>query len=937
MDTVGRSSRGTVDAVALPSGTVAFMFTDIEGSTVRWDRNPAAMQEALRRHDALMRTVIEAEGGHVFKTIGDAFCAVFRRVDDAVRAALEAQRVLAETDFSEVDGVRVRMAVHVGTSDERDGDYFGPALNRVARLLAIGHGGQVLLSGTAADMLAGHLPPGVELLDLGDHRLKDLSARERVFQLNRSGLQADFPKLRSIAGFETNLPQQLSSFVGRENDLADIERLVEESRLVTLFGAGGLGKTRCAQQIGAGFLERFGDGVWFVDLAPLSDSALVANEIATVFGVNELPNRPMLDTLTAHLERKHALLLLDNCEHVIGQAAKTTAAILAGCPKIKIVATSREPLKIAGEVVYRMPALSVPVRGGELAAEDALTYGAIALFDDRARAAGHAFRLTADNAPVVAEICRRLDGIPLAIELAAARMKILTPSQLAKQLDERFRILTGGDRTALPRQQTMRALIDWSYDLLSEQERRLFRDLSIFAGSFSLNATIAVCASEETTEFDVLDVLSSLIDKSLVLAESSEADTRYRLLESIRQYGREKSTQAGEAAALAGRHAVAYAELAESLERDYEVVASESWLEHTASEVENVRAALAWSFGGSGDTLIGQRLAATLRRVLVAFAAAEARRWVTIALGAVTPETPPHVVARLALAEATLASTMSQFGAALSAAQRALVLFEELDDARGVANARRWAGRSLVYRGQVEEGEALLQQSLVSLRGLGFKRVGGVLRDLAAARALKNDVAGARALFAQALTSFKESRDEHNAAVTAGTLAEAEFRCGDAEAALIAGRKGLAAARARRPDANVIAWLLCNLAAFSLEAAKYDDARAYAREALRLRHDAQIEIDVAFALQHLAGVAALRPPADARPEAEDRRLAATLLGYVDARLAELEVTREYTEQFLYDKVRAALRAGPQTAMFDELESAGRALDKERAVALALTV
>lgn len=520
---------------------------------------------------------------------------------------------------------------------------------------------------------------------------------------------------------------------------------------------------------------------------------------------------------------------------------------------------------------------------------------------------------------------------------------MLSPNRLAEQLDERFRVLTGGDRTALPRQQTMRALIDWSYDLLSEHEQRLFRDISIFAGSFSVQTAGVVCANAETSEFDVLDVLSSLVDKSLVVAEPSDADARCRVLESIREYGREKSVAAGEAPELAGRHAAAYMELAERLEHDYEVLAYEPWLAQTASEVENILAALAWSFGDAGDVLVGQRLAATLRRVLVTFGVAEARRWVAVALKAVTPSTLPKVVARLELSEATLASTMSRVRPALAAARRALAIFEQLGDARGIANAQRWAGRSLVILGEIDEGESLLRQSLASLRGLGFRRDGGILRDLGTARASKADMEGARALFAQALASFKESRDEYNIAVTAGMLADAEFRCGDGRAALVAGLEGLEAARARRLDASVLMWLLCNLAAFSLELEQHDEVRKYAHELLLHRHDAPNDIDVAFALQHLAGVAALREPY----EAESHRLAATLLGFADARLTALGVEREYTEQYLHDKIQAALRSGPAGAGLaaalpegnpaGESSRAGAALDQEAAVALALKI
>ena len=929
----GKPAQATAERPRLPTGIVAFLFTNIEASAVRWERSPAEMQAAVLAHDALLRAAVAEHEGHVFKTIGDGFCAVFERADQAVGAALGTQRTLAGADFSAVGGLPVRMALHVGMADERDGDYFGPTPNRVAALLAIGHGGQVLVSGTAAAIAVSGLPAGAELRDLGEHRLKDQSTPEHVFQLTAAGLQAEFPRLRSLGTHATNLPQQRSSFVGREKVVADIERLLEGDRLVTLFGAGGLGKTRCSQEVGTRLLDHFDDGVWFVDLAPLRDPALVPGEIANAVGVRELPGKPMLETLTAQLERKCALLLLDNCEHVIGEAARATTAILAGCPEVKIVATSRELLKVAGEAVYQMPTLAVPERGKPIAAETALAYGSIELFGDRARAANRTFRVTDENAAVVVEICSRLDGIPLAIELAAARMRMLSPRQLAKQLDERFRVLTGGDRTALPRQQTMRALIDWSYDLLSAQEQRLFRDVSVFAGSFSMQTASVVCANAETSDFDVLDLLASLVDKSLLVAEPSEAEARCRVLESIREYGREKSIQAGEAGELAGRHAAAYAELAEQLERDYEAEDYEPWLEQAASEIENVLAALAWSFGEAGDVLVGQRLSATLRRVLVAFRAGEARRWVATALAAVTPATPLQVVARLEIAEATLASTMSQIRPALAAARRALAIFEQLGDERGIANARRWAGRSLVLLGEADEGEALLRESLMSLRALGFRRVGGILRDLGTARALKDDLAGAREFFAQALESFRESRDEYNVAVTAGTLADAEFRCGDAKAALAAGVEGLDAARARRLDANVLMWLLCNLAAFSLAVANYDGVRAYAHELLRQRHDAPSDIDVVFALQHLAGVAALREPADS----ESGRIAATLLAFVDARLAGLGIDREYTEQSLYDKTQVALRAAYDRTALEEASRLGSALEREAAVALALKI
>ena len=422
------------------------------------------MSAALARHDALMRKTLEEHGAYIFKTMGDAFCAAFAHPQDASIAASDAQRALAAEDFSAVEGVPVRIALHTGVADERDGDYLGPAVNRVARLLAIGHGGQVLVSGTAAELLRAEMPQHFGLRDLGIHRLKDLAHPERVFQLIGPQLIEEFPALRSVDAFPNNLPLQLTSFVGREDEVAQIKRLLQRHRLVTLVGTGGGGKTRCAIQVGADLLESFGDGVWLVDLAPISDASLVTAEIARAIGVREVPNRPLLDALLAYCKRQSLLLICDNCEHVIGEARAVLAAILRECPEVRILATSRESLNIAGEQAFRLPSLPVPPAVETITAQTTLGYAAVALFTDRAHAADDRFALTDDNAPYVAEIVRQLDGIPLAIELAAARAKVLSPQRLAQKLDARFRLLTGGDRSALPRQQTLRATIDWSFD-----------------------------------------------------------------------------------------------------------------------------------------------------------------------------------------------------------------------------------------------------------------------------------------------------------------------------------------------------------------------------------------------------------------------------------------------------------------------------------------
>ncbi|MGH7707802.1 MAG: ATP-binding protein, partial [Vulcanimicrobiaceae bacterium] len=443
----------------------------MEGSTQRWETHREAMRAALSTHDAAMQAAIERHAGLVFKTVGDAFCGVFSRAPDAVAAALQAQRSMADQDFSAVGGLRVRIALHTGHAEERNGDYFGPTVNRVARLLSIGHGGQVLVSGVTTELAQDEMPAQSSLRDLGLQRLRDLTYPEQVYQLCAPDLPIEFPPLRSLDELPNNLPLQVTSFVGREREAAILKERLAKARLLTLVGAGGVGKTRLSLQLGADVLDDFEDGVWFVELAAVRDAQTLPDVVASTFNVNAGEGRTSFEAVVNYLKRKKALVIFDNCEHLVEAAARTIDAIIRGCPQVKVIASSRQGLDIAGETVHRVASLTIPDVGGVVSAANALAYGAVALFVDRAQAANNDFALTNENAEHVVRICRRLDGIALAIELAASRVKVMNVASLADRLNERFRILTGGSRTALPRQQTMRALIDWSYDLLAEKER----------------------------------------------------------------------------------------------------------------------------------------------------------------------------------------------------------------------------------------------------------------------------------------------------------------------------------------------------------------------------------------------------------------------------------------------------------------------------------
>ena len=574
----------------LPSGTVTFLFTDLEGSTRLWDDHPEAMSDALARHDEILRSVITSHGGHVVKTTGDGVHAAFGTAHDALDASAEAQRVLAAEPWDGTWPLKVRMGLHTCEAELRDGDYYGSAVNRAARLMSVAHGGQVVVSLATSELVR---DADWEFVDLGEHRLADLARTERVFQLIVSDMPSEFPPLRSLEAFPGNLPLQLTSFVGREDQLVVLTKLLGASRLVTLTGMGGVGKTRLALQIAAEIIGQFPDGAWWCEFAPVTDPAMVWETLATSLRVQPSPGRAVDESVVDYLAAKRLLLVLDNCEHLLDPVAGLVDAIEHRCPKVSVLATSREGLAVAGEQLVAVPPLGVPA---EDAGDDDLHQAeAVCLFWDRASAARRDFALTDRNVAAVGVLCRRLDGIPLAIELAAARVRSLSPDDLVSRLDQRFKLLTHGSRGALERHQTLRSTIDWSYDLLTPTERHSLNRLSVFAGGCDLGAAEAVLPGDEIDAADVVDVLGQLVDKSLVVVDDIDGGVRYRLLETIRQYARERLDASGEPVALRRRHAdhyVALAEVAGAHLRGREHV---EWASVVIREIDNFRAALDWA------------------------------------------------------------------------------------------------------------------------------------------------------------------------------------------------------------------------------------------------------------------------------------------------------------------------------------------------------
>ena len=602
------SNRGVAAALS------TFLLTDIAGSTRLWEEHADAMGAALAIHDDLLRSAITTKGGVVVKTMGDGMLAVFDGAIGALDAALHAQRALRDTAWGATGPLRVRMAIHAGTAESRQGDFFGQALNRDARILAIGHGGQVLLSAVAAALTRERLPAGVELLDLGSHRLRDLDRPEQVFQVAVGDLPREFPALRSLSTRRSNLPVPLTSFVGRQRELTDVDRLLERNRLVTLIGTGGTGKTRLMIEVAGRVAQRFQDGVWLAELAPLADAGEIGPEIARALGVSELPGRPAIDVVSDFLASKDLLLVLDNAEHLIEGVARIAEHLLAIAPGLRILTTSREALAVAGEAVVQVPSLSCPtaaVSRGDLATaastilDEATATEAVALFAERAGAVLPSFTVDDSNVAAVAEICRRLDGIPLAIELAAGRVAAMSPEEIAGGLGDRFRLLTGGRRTAVPRQQTLHALIDWSWDLLTEDDRRLLRRLSIFSGGWTVRAATGVAGEPDGGEsvMDAIDGLTRLVDRSLVIVDRG-ATTRYRMLETIRQYAREQLIRSGEADAIAARHSQFFLDLAEAAVPELRGPSMVDALDRLDTEIENLGAAFEWTLETEPEIVI---------------------------------------------------------------------------------------------------------------------------------------------------------------------------------------------------------------------------------------------------------------------------------------------------------------------------------------------
>jgi predicted ATPase/class 3 adenylate cyclase/DNA-binding CsgD family transcriptional regulator len=709
--------------VRLAPGLVTLLFADIDDNVPLWEADREAMAAASARHDRIVREQIEAYGGHVFKAVGEAHRAVFADPVAALSSAVAIQRSVGAEPWASSLPIRVCMALHSGACTERDGEYVGPVVNRAARLLDIGHGGQVLVTAATYALLAGRLPGGIGLRDLGEQRLRDLGRAERVFQVTGPGLAAEFGVLRSLddPALRHNLPSQATSFVGRVAELAELHALVSDrARLVTITGPGGIGKSRLALQVAADVLDGTGDGVWLVELAPVTSPELVTRTAMAALGVREVPGRPALATLADAVGDRDLLVILDNAEHVLGAVAELADAMIRSGAGVCLLVTSREPLGVSGEHVFRVPGLSLPP--ADLAAHDRLAdFESVQLFAEHAALHQRGFTVDDDNAAAVAAICVRLDGIPLALELAAARLDSLSASEINARLDERFQLLTTGNRTALPRHRTLRALIDWSYDLLSPEERSVFDRLSVFAGSWTLDAAEAIASGCDLEEWQLLDLLASLVGKSLVQAEVIRGSTRYRLLETVRHYAAERLAQRADPDLhdVLVAHRDHYVAVAEAAAAHLTGPDQGSWLDRLDADQANLRRAGEHAIGDPDGTALVLRLGVALYRYSIV--RSQQQQALELLAPAVSGPTAGVDPALFAAALVTAAHTACWVDIALARhlADQAVQVTRQLGDDRLLSRALAALCTACYFAGESEAGLPFGQESVGLARRLG--------------------------------------------------------------------------------------------------------------------------------------------------------------------------------------------------------------------------
>ena len=901
----------------VPTGTVTFLFTDIEGSTRLAQEYSAEMPALLARHHAILYQAIQAHNGFVFRIVGDSFSAAFHTASDALNAALEAQRLLHQELWSPAP-VRVRMGIHTGRAEWRgkpnEPEYEGYAtLALTQRIMSAGHGGQILLSQSTYDLTQDRLPENTQLRDLGERQLKDVLRLERIHQLVVPDLPSEFPPLNTLELFKHNLPPELTSFIGRAREMESAKRQLALTRLLTFIGPGGTGKTRLSVQVAADLVGNFKDGAWLIELAPLADPAYIASTIASIFNLREVQGVPLIHTVTDYLRGKQLLLILDNCEHVVEACSHLSERLLHTCPKLKIMASSREALGIDGETVFRVPSLQQ--------AE------ATQLFVERATKAEPRFQMTEHNASAIAQICSRLDGIPLAIELAAARVKLFTPEQIAQRLDDRFKLLTGGSRTALPRQQTLRALIDWSYQLLNETEQGALRRLAVFSGGWSFEAAEAVIG-----EAEAMEGLAGLVNKSLVNVEEQEGESRYGFLETIRQYALEKLLEADEQAGARNQHLEYFSEYARRAEANRLTPEWLTWLNRLETEHDNLRSALGWALESWPEAAL-QIVYLLSNLWLTRGLMTEGCDWCRAALaraGTLTRSANTDIwLARAYLALAMLCMHHGEHLAGQAAARQSVALARQLDDPIGLVRALDVLGLASAFAGDAALAFDSLHESESICRKLGYlPELASILQSLAYITMEIHGQAAVdqiQAYLEESLALSQGSVNPDAVVMTEGTLARlAAFRGNLQEARKHADR--MLALHEAMGDQRSITAHNSEVAHVLQQMGHLDEALALYCVTIQEWREFGHRGAVAHQLECFGFIAKAK---------EQGERAIKLVAAAEALREVSSSPMTPNERMLYDREVAELRTGMDEQVFSALWAEGRSMTMEQAIEYAL--
>ena len=906
------------------TGTITLLFTDIEGSTRLVHQLGDRYEAVLADHRRLLREAFQPRGGTEVDTAGDGLFYTFPSARAAIAAAAAGQRALGAQEWPA--DVRVRMGIHTGEPISSEAGYVGLDVHRASRICGAGHGGQVVVSATTRELAEGDLPDDVTLVDLGEHRLKDLQSPDRLFQVVAPGLGRDFPPLRSIDSRPNNLPRQLTTFVGRQREITEAKRILAQSPLLTLTGPGGVGKTRLAIEIAAELLADYEDGVWFVDLGLVTDPAFIGHEIATSLGVMDAAGQPILDTVVDHVRRRQLLLVLDNCEHLVDAVARVVDTLLRACARLRAIATTREAFMIGGEAVFPVPSLSAPDEGATTRIEDLANFEAVRLFTERAVASLPAFRVTDRNAAAIVQICRRLDGVPLALELAAARVRALPVEQIAARLDDRFRLLTGSSRITVPRHQTLRQTIDWSHDLLAEDERAVFRRLAAFVGGYSLEAAEVVCAGTPVEPEAILDILSRLVDKSLLVAEMDADEARYRQLETIREYARDRLIEAGEAPDALRRHRDWYLALVgRAAPAFFRGIESLPWIDRLEHEHDNLRAALQWSSDEPGEATAALQLAAGLWRFWeLRGHLGEGRRWLEAALRATDGEVSA-LRADAYTGAGILAFMQGDHAAAHEFHEQSLDLHRRVGDYVGIAFAANNLANAAVLSGDYAAARRLYEPGLAWARGQGNLRpLGFALVNMADAVALDGELDLARRHYEEGIGCFRTAGDRWGEAFALDSLGVALGRQGDHAEAESFHDQALEISRAL-DDQRGVARVLAHLGDVAAQTGDRPRAKRQYAESFEIRRGLGDQAGMASAIEKLATVVG----------DDDAHAGAMLLGSAEAVRDSIRAPVPPTVRGEYEACRRRLRDALGETAFEDARAEGRRLSPAAALATIL--